>query len=588
MAEKATALAKGREQNIFLSALVHKAKCLYRIYREKLNLYELLCEQDAKKYRNIMDDVKTVIEILGMALDQEVIDDEGRKFLDIAMMNLIRGSNELHKLKHSRCMLCLRGNRKLQKSHIYPRAGLKTFSDSIERREGERLFTIVNAPLKWQYRYLSPNTVTYFMLCSECENIINTHGEKDFHQHFFLSLYVNDNPQSFLEGKQIHYGPWFYHFCIGLIFRGIASGAGVPGVVNDDEVYNLFTACRNFLLNVQGNATNLPSIYVFINPAEVPDEYNTTILQGALNAPGFFTIQTEDLMEGLSLPPVKVHFAVAHFGTINIIHKFSPSADAPLPTEWKVSPFHGTYNIPHESTRAIGIPPGVWKMFEAISKMWHSHISGGLFLKKDKPPRELQMATKPLGTQVDVAEYPHIQAFSGSIAMSEDYLNNPKIFNVLSLLPDGFQIDYKSAKVVLPSAFVLLTHHTYTASSEHGGTVITLFVGLHQDQDKPFIIFCHFVPQGGFYVGYAVNDIGTLTLENLCETDLKQYPEVVQIASQNAEEFIAKYLPQSLRRKGFNNLQSVLHFYINRYVAVCVKIIAQCTVLLFRLHFCYL
>ena len=580
MAEKITALAKDKDQNMFLSALVYKAKCMYRMYRQKLNLYELLCEQDAKKYRTIMDNVKTVIEILGMALDQNVIDDEGKKFLDIAMMNLVRGSNELNKLKYSRCMLCLRGNRKLQKSHIYPRAGLKTFSGSVERREGGKLFTVVNAPPKWQYQYWSPKTVTFFMLCSECENIINTRGERDFHQHFFLSLYDNDNPQSFLEEKQIHYGPWLYHFCISLIFRGLASGAGVPEVVNDDEIYDLFTTCRNFLLNVAGNGSNHPTLYVFINPAEVPDEYNTTILPGALNAPGFFTIQTEDLIEGLSLPPTNAHFAVAHFGKINILYKFSPSADATLPTEWKISPLCGTYNIPQESTRAIGIPPGVWKMFEAISKMWHSHIFGSLFLKKDKPPRELQVTTKAIGARADhdVAEHPHIQAFSGSVAMNEDYLNNPTIFNVLSLLPDGFQIDYKSGKVVLPNPFIILTHHTYTKSDEDDGTVITLFVGIRQDQKKPIIILCRFVAQGGFYVGYAVNDCDTLTLENLCETDLKQYPEVMQIASQNAEEFITTCLPQSLRRKGFNNLQCVLHFYTNRYVMAKEVIIAQCTI----------
>ena len=575
MAEKVTDLAKGKDQNMFLSALVYKAKCLYCMYRQKLSTYELLCEQDVKKYKNIMDDVKSVVEILGMALDKNVIDDEGRKFLDIAMMNLIRGSNELNKLKYSRCMLCLRGDCKLQKSHIYPRAGLKTFSDSVERREGGKLFTIVNAPPKWQYQYWSPKTVTYFMLCSECENIINTHGEREFHQRIFLALYDNDNPQSFVEEKEIYYGPWFYHFCIGLIFRGIASGSGVPEVVNNAEVYNLFTACRNLLLNTAESESNLPTLYVFVNPAEVPQEYSTRILQGALNAPGFFTIQTEDLMEGFSVPPINAHFCVAHFGTINIVHKFSPSADAALPSKWKINPFQGIFNIPEERTRALGIPPGMWKMFEAISKMWHSHISEGLFLKKDRPPNELQL-TKPLGSEVDTAEYPHIHALSGSITMSEGYLNNPTIFNVLNLLPDGCQIDYKSSRVVFPSTFVILTHHTYTsssASSEHDGTVITLFVGLHQDKNKPIVIFCRFVAQGGFYVGFVVNNCDTLTLENLCETDLKHHPEVVQIASRQSEEFIAKYLPQSVKRKGFYNLKSVLHFYTKRYVVVLAMIL---------------
>ena len=148
-----------------------------------------------------MEDVKKVIEILGMALDQGKIDDDGRKYLDIAMMNLIRGSNELHKLKYSRCMLCLKGNRKLQKSHIYPRAGLKTLSENVEKREGDQLFTFVNAPPKWQYQYSSPKTVTYFMLCSECEHLINTGGEMSFHKHFFVSLYDKENPSSFLEEK---------------------------------------------------------------------------------------------------------------------------------------------------------------------------------------------------------------------------------------------------------------------------------------------------------------------------------------------------------------------------------------------------
>ena len=530
-------------------------------------MYELenLDQPNTQQYLAILKNVKAVISMLGTALRKGCIDEEGKEQLDISIMNLIRGSNELNKVMHPRCMLCLHSDITLQKSHVYPRSLLKEFAESIEEREGGRLFTMINTTSpKWLYHYSSPKDVRFFMLCSQCEDLVNKGGEIDFHQSFFLQIYNKFEPSQVMKQTTVGYGRWLYYFCISLVFRCIASGTGIPELVNKHEIYSLFLAFREFLLSPdEASEDSLPKVYLFINPTQVPSRYEHCCLRETLNAPGFFTIQSNDLSDGLSVRPLKAHFAIAHCGIINILLKFLPADEVLLPSNWEINPQGGEYIIPAESDREKDIPEGVWSMFQQISKCFHHHITESLFRKKDKPP---EVKASQHNSGIATHQYPHQEAWNKSGILANTYLHNPELFSVLSMLPSGFKIDRLSSEVILPPSFIVLTHHTFTASD---GGEVTLLVGVKEStkggMPVPFVIYCRFVTLGGFFVGFSVKfDKDDYQLNNLCETDLHQHSEEIRQSADAAEKFIGDFLPTALTKKGFANFQSLVHIHFHK------------------------
>lgn len=545
-------------------ALLFKAKCSFKLYRRALSLYELedLGQPNTQQYLAILKNIKAVLSMLSTALSKGYIDEEGKEQLDIAMMNLIRGSNELNRVMHPRCMLCLRCDVNLQKSHVYPRSLLKEFAESIEEREGGRLFTMINASsLKWLYHYSSPKDVRFFMLCSQCEDLVNKGGEIDFHQSFFLQIYNKSEPSQIMEQTTVAYGRWLYHFCISLVFRCIASSTGIPELVNKQEIYGLFLACREFLMSPDTSDSTLPKVYLFINPTQVPPRYEHCCLREALNAPGFFTIQTAELSDGLAARPLKAHFAIAHCGIVNILLKFLPGDEVLFPSNWEINPQGGEYTIPAESDREKNIPEGIWSMFKQISKSFHHHITESLFRKKDKPP---EVKISHHHSEIGTRQYPHQEAWSESGILPNTYLQNPELFSIMNMLPAGFKIECFSGDVILPPHFIVLTHHTFMSAD---GVGVTLLVGVKESTNKsmpiPFVIYCRLVTLGGLFVGFSVKvEKNTYQLKNLCETDLHQYSEEIQQDAEAAENFIVDFLPAALTKKGLANFQSLVHNYV--------------------------
>ena len=544
------------------TASLYRAKCLFQLYRKALNLYEFekLEQQNVQKYLGILKHVKTVISLLGAALQESYIDEEGKEQLDVAMMDIIRGSNELNKITHPRCMLCLRSDVSLQKSHVYPRSLLQEFAESIEEREGGKLFTMVNSTSpKWLYRYSSSKDVRYFMLCLQCEDLVNKGGEIHFHRVFFLKIYNKSEPSQVMKETTLTYGPWLYHFCISLVFRCITSATGIPEIVNRHEVYNLFLACRRFLVSPdEVSETTLPKVYLFINPTQVPKKFEHCCLREALNAPGFFTIQTTDLLDGFSVKPLKGHFAVAHCGIINILLKFYPADEVSLPSDWEVNPQGGIYTVPAEGDREKNIPEGVWSMFQQISKTYHHYIVQSLFQKKDRPPEVKKF------TEIDTHQYPHQKAWSKSGIFPDSYLYNSESASLMSMLPSGFKIDCFTREVILPAKYSILTHHTFVSPDEAKVTLLAGVVESDSSMPTPFIIFCRFVSLGGFFVGFSVTDFDKTTyhLKNMCETDLNKFPEEIQQGATFAKEFISELFPPSLMKKGITSLQSLVYNHI--------------------------
>ena len=547
------------------SALLYKAKCFFKRYRGALSTYEHEKQQNVQNYLSILKDAKATVSLLGTALDKRSIDYEGKQQLDIAMMDVIRGLNELYKVTHPHCMLCLQTDVSLQKSHVYPRSLLKLIADTTEEREGGKVFTMANAlSPKWHYHYSSPKDVRFFMLCSKCEDVVNKGGENDFFQNFFSQLYDSNGPCQLMEDTTVAYGPWLYNFCIGLVFRCIAATTGIPEVVNKYEIYDLFLNCRKFLLSSEKlNEDALPSVYFFVNSIEVPQQYEHCCIQEALTSPGYCTIQTTDLSEGHHTRPLKGHYILVHCGIINVLIKFSPANEALLPCNWKINPQAGEYTVPAEINKDKYIPEGVWTAFEEISKSFYDHITKSLFRKKDKPPREIKSQSS------EGVEYQHIKHSTWNLP--ESYLDSPKSNTVISMLPAGFEIDCISSEVVLPQGYSLLLHSTFVSATTDEAN-ITLLIGIKEnaksiDLDKlvPFVVLCRLASIGAFFVGYSISfDKDIYQYSSLCETDLVHASDEIQRAEKDAKSFIINSLPNALREKGFVNLKSLMYNHIHK------------------------
>ena len=392
----------------------------------------------------------------------------------------------------------------------------------------------------------------------------------EFLNSFFLQLYEKSRGYQLLESKIVHYGEWLYHFCIGLLFRLMATTSGIPDAyaVNSQEVYNLFTVSRQYLLNKCKNLKSLPKVYLFLNPVNVPVEYKTSCVDAILNCPGFFDIQTHNLSDLDDFQPSmeslltnRVHFALAHFGVFNILCKFSPEEDTELPPEWEINPEGGIYIVPAEEDRTKNIPSGVWSVFQEITKYWLQFSMESIFSMKDRPSKEM---TSDFSPHQD-PKHPLLKAMGKEGMITKDVMENLDISVQINFLPSDIKIDLKSATVMLPANFKLLTHHTFIVG-ESEDLPVTLFIGMKSCKkaskklsSQAFIIFFRLIrPNSAFIVGYNILSISALPLENMNKINMKEQNELIQLAEKAAQSFIHQNLARSLHRKGYANLQLLI------------------------------
>ena len=539
-------------------ASLYKAKSLFKLYKRALTVFQQgEPEQNPNKYHDIMKNAKAVVSKLSAAMMNNYIDEEGKEMLDISMMDVIKGSNELNKVSHPHCMLCLCSDADLQKSHVFPKAMLKEFAESVPGRVGERVFTAVNTSFlspKFLYQYSSSKTLRFYMLCPKCEDLVNKGGEIDFLQSFFLRIFNKADPAKALEQSVVTYGPWLYHFCIGLVFRCIASVTGIPDHANKHEMYQLFLACRKFLVSPNDSCeTTPPKVYLFVNPSEVPHKYEDSCIKEALNAAGFCSFQTSNLSNGVYSRQSKTHFVIAHCGIINVLVKFSPD-DYQLPSSWEVDQQGGTYVIPAEADREKDIPTGVWVVFQECSRSLHDHLTQCYFRKKDQPAEVISKE------KFDTKEYSHLEAWDKCGQLyPRAFLQNPAVFRRLNMLPPGFQINHSSRVINLPANFTVLIHQAFWSNV---GQSITLLVGVEEPKKKgipaPFVIFYRLAAPNGvsMLMGFSVKiECSGYQLVNLCEV----IPHQEKLTF--PEEFIQKELSSTLAKKGFANLQSLVSFH---------------------------
>ena len=183
-----------------------KGKSLFHICNKLISRLPVKMASDDLPARQILDKCTKhtveVVNLLGSAHDQCFIDEEGSKFLDLCMMFLIQSANALKQCE--RCLLCLksaktkraestgdsdvnRHHRGLHRSHVWPKAVLDAFSSGLVKTASQRLFRICGTE-KNLTQLKSPKEMTWFMLCSDCEQLLGVH-EENFIRKFFKKIY---------------------------------------------------------------------------------------------------------------------------------------------------------------------------------------------------------------------------------------------------------------------------------------------------------------------------------------------------------------------------------------------------------------
>lgn len=312
--------------------------------------------------------MKESITLLGSGLDQGALDEEGSKIFDWAMIDCLTMVNKLKKCE--RCFLC-RQKKEPKKSHIIPEFIAKSLQDDPSER------SIIFDPDK--YKLKSAGECYFNMLCWRCEELLCQNGENDFKAKF---------PSS----GEVQYSSWLFSYCVGVIFRCMASSSQFPMHFNDEEVYQVLLHCRRHLLQlpvvIEGKVSS-PSeqekrqleelteqikgdlhVYLFMSPL------NSRLNFGALQAPyptsAFAFARNKQLdSKGLNFNG-RVHFFSLCCGPITLIIQFDQSlvslknkgfhlASNPLNSDTR-------YCIPSEEDRVKLLPVGIWPLIEQLTE----------------------------------------------------------------------------------------------------------------------------------------------------------------------------------------------------------------------------
>ena len=344
-----------------------QGKALFHAYcndQDKLRKQQLPEKLYHQRHSTCYSKTKTVILLLGSLLDKDLLDDEGSKILDLSMIDYIYETNDLNSCK--RCLLCRKKN-KLKKSHLWPRVLLEAFSSGVEMPTTRRVLLV-----SWQSqdRYWSPKEVTFFMYCASCEDLLSGHGETQFAPMFFRQIYDVSMTGKSQSASSIEYGKWLYEFCIGVIFRGIAQRYMLK-FVNSEEIYEVLTICRNFLLQCPKNSAPIvreQDIFIMIGPTEAKGKATESgFINRVLNMPALYGVEDIQLSNGLVAVPRAAHYFIAHLGLINILTKFKCSTYT-FNGECKIDPNGGIFIVPENEYRKCVLPLGVWTLFLSLAQ----------------------------------------------------------------------------------------------------------------------------------------------------------------------------------------------------------------------------
>lgn len=485
-----------------------------RFQLERQSQAELQHTQEYQKlHKRCYQTAKSVIGLLGNALDNGLLLSDDLKLLDLAMIDYIVNA----KSSCSRCLLCYR-KQKLRRSHYFPKALLETISKGAAKPEDQKIFRHSHdyyTPLK------SAKELSYEMFCSNCENLLSKHGETQFLPQFFLKIYDQSNPKQPTVSQSIEYGEWLHQFCTGLLFRGLAVQHN-DVYINSDKIYNLFRKCRGVLCHI--DPSNFPhteaispenlEIFVLMNPSESHDELSTYPFMNKV-----LTSEIIDYMEiqgplddDVISRPHQLHAFAVHFGMINVLVSIGPFELDKISKECIVHPEGGSYFVPEDKERRAKVPKGLWKAYQVKAEEYATQVIN----IPDRVAREFENKTIQQPSEAHQTLFPII---ASSAKASETALKQvkpstiPEVTRIANFLPDQFLVRPSCAptSVSLPPGHKILIHRSYSLREDCKGTIF-LAVGNHgvYGLDMPYVLY-HYYEQG-LQLNYG-NFVCPVTLE---------------------------------------------------------------------------
>jgi len=546
-------LSNSDDTEITNKALLLKGKSAYHLYLLEKGIPKNLPPREFhQRHASCYDKAREAIKALGKVLDFDCIDEEGSKMLDIAMMDYTFATNNLKDLK--RCLLCRKMVKALIRSHICPNSILSAFTTGAVRPE--KSHRVIDTKLDAIGQAKSPKEVTYFLYCHDCEETFSKYGETQFVPEFFRVIYDIKHPAK-SGSVRVHYKEWLHQFCVGIIFRSLSLMSNKRDVINEDEVYQVYCSCREYLLHLntgKQSGSKLPSIYILINPTVPrPQDSGYVFMNQTLHMMCIHGIVRSDLSTGNTAFPHHGHYFIFHTGIINIILKFSPSQKAHISDDCLVSVGGGIYEVPENMHRSDSIPPGLWKFFQHSSVKFYQH-----WLERPSSTR----VTGPMIVPDD-----KLRIVYGTVdAVQRDLENFGNAINpspvgaqtlVVNLLPKEI-IFVQESLLELPQDHKMLLHLHFDLK-DGDGEIVFLGVSYKKEQSRrPYVIYHFYSPKFVMNAGFFINPDNMTAEEFLPGSDSKMIIDKLQNIA-NVRQLMPKVIPLMLKEKGFSSLHSLLH-----------------------------
>lgn len=569
-----------------------KGKSLFHICNKLISRLPIKITSNDLPTRQILDKcIKNAVEavnLLGLAHDQCFIDEEGSKFLDLCMMFLVQSANALKQCE--RCLLCQRNaktgsskptkdcnvsttsryHRGLHHSHVWPKAVLDAFSSGLLKTASQRLFRLCGTE-KNLTQLKSPKEMTWFMLCSDCEQMLGVH-EENFIRKFFKKIYDTSSITKILEGKTIEYGSWLYLFCASMYLRGITlldlpCNDNLKRFRNAHKLYEVFVKCRKLLLSSSAKKpVPLPSIHLLINPTSPTSEENEqfSTIHELLVSPAFLGVAARKHSKVYFKAPADSTVFVAHIGILNVVLDI----EGVMPSlAHCINPEGGVYCVPPEDERNQFIPPDVKEVIYTSAKEMEvqlrsmpKKLSDSHWAKNivSSPQSSLEQTFMVLPAKKEDSKV----YLKQGVQPSQD-VNKPKVMDFLS---HGFKIEKSTGSLILPPSHHLLFHcepmkPTSTASNPLSDG-ITLFLAIGDGSkkypsDKPYVIYHKYSPGMCFNMAVFVckNDLSVTEL--IVDDEPHHIPKML-----SKDHHFTKNLQLTLTTKllhfGYSNLTSFL------------------------------
>lgn len=551
--------SKAIESNVLCLIL---AKSVFHIYRRQVfQLQEMEATQkgqSGKKFQILHQECYTnarkVIDLLCKALDGGFIDDEGSQMLDIAMIDYSRETNKLNECR--RCLLCLK-TAELRRSHIFPRGILERFSTGMTIPEKSKK----NITHFRRAKLTSSKALSTYLLCQSCEDILSRSGETHFTSKFLKKIYNPSDPMSPSSEQIIIYEGWLYHFCVGLIFRGL--GQFFPhGYSNTSAAYNMFVQSRKYLLGTTSAKPTLPLIAILINPTEItPDSIRSVagFMNFSLNYPLQELSSSLPLDGAIPSTPEQIYYFLVHFGIINVIAIVDPSQEVHVASEYIIQPGGGTLHIPKGEERHAIIPKGLWTTFEQTAvELETEHVRMSLSRLQWQ---EDNVLTEPSDETTELFGF--MTSFNKDIKEFSNKLRPVSVADIektLDFLPEDFQVIHRSDynSVLLREGHKLVFHYTF-ANGRGSGESVFLAVGTDDpfSLDKPYVIYHSYQPGLQIHAGFFVNCDSFAAEDFLPDKNprirLKDIPQITRFRDR-----ASNVLPQIILSKGVSSFLSLL------------------------------